>query len=884
MKAINTRLKKEHSSPPRLALRFFRWFCHPKLMKYIEGDLMELYEERVREKGKRNADWRFIFDVMLLFRPGIIRPAEGYQHVNQYGMFKSYFKIGWRNLLKNKGYSLINIGGLALGMTVAILIGLWIYDELTYNQYHKNYDRIAKLYRNHYDREGVLVTNPVHPTGLAALLQAEYSAYFDKVVLVRSRIEERVIALDDDQFTQRGYFMQPQGVDMFSLNIVKGDRHGLKDMNSILLSSSLARKIFGDKDPINQIVKMDAKWDLKVTGVYEDLPTNSDFNEASYFAPLDRFIDGWSNLSVWNNYNMNIYVQLQPGSDVSQVSSSIKEAMLSHVDEETRKTKPELFVLPMKEWHLFSQFKNGVAITSELMKFVWFFATIGTFVLLLACINFMNLSTARSEKRAKEVGIRKSIGSNRNQLIYQFFFESILVSLLSLTAAVVLVILLLPSFNSIADKNIVLSLTNPLVWLACIAFALITGLLAGSYPALYLSSFNPVKVLKGAFKAGRFASAPRRVLVVIQFTVSVSLMVATLIVYQQIQFAKSRPVGYSRQGLISLHTRSPELKGKYEALRNEMKKTGVVEEVAESNYAVNSNLGWNGGFDWKGKDQDIVDVSFNINEVTFEYGKTIGWDFLRGRDFSREFTSDRAGVVINESARRVMNLQNPVGEKLILNREGEERKEFTILGVITDVVKGSPYQPTDPCLYFITEEDEEWIYIRMKENVNPHEALPKMHEAFTQLITSAPFDYRFADEEYSARFRAEERIGTLSTVFSVLAIIISSSGLFGLASFVAEQRTKEIGIRKVMGASVPHVWRLLSSEFIVLVGISCALAIPLSWYFMSGWLQQYEYRTTISGYVFAVAGFGALMITLITVSIQAIKAAVANPVKSLRSE
>ncbi|HEY5825210.1 MAG TPA: ABC transporter permease, partial [Cyclobacteriaceae bacterium] len=688
-------------------------------MKYIEGDLMELYEERVKEKGKRKADIKFIIDVLLLFRPGIIGSGEKNYNLNKSDMFRHYFTIGWRNLLKNKGYSFINIGGLALGMTVAILIGLWIYDELSFNKYHSHYNDIVKVYRNH-DWHDERLTNPVHPTGLATVLKSDYSSHFEKVVLVRSRIEERVVALGADKFTQRGYFMQPEGVELFGLKMKVGTVNALNDMNSIVLSESLAKKIFGDKDPMNQVLSMDAKWDLKVTGVYEDLPKNSEFNEASYFAPLDRFIDGWSDLNVWNNYNMHIYAQLHPGSDPSSISTSIKEAMLPHIDEETKKSKPELLVVPMRDWHLFSEFKNGVPVTSERMKFLWFYSMIGVFVLLLACINFMNLSTARSEKRAKEVGIRKSIGSYHSQLVYQFFSESLLVSFLAFVIALALVIVLLPSFNSIADKNIVIPWTNPLLWIAGLSFSLLTGLLAGSYPALYLSSFNAVKVLKGTFKAGRFASAPRRSLVVVQFTVSISLIVATIIVYQQIEFAKNRPVGYSRQGLISLHSRSPEMKGKYEVLRNELKKTGVVEEMAESNYAVTSNLGWNGEFDWKGKEKDIVDPTFNINRVTFEYGKTIGWDFKTGRDFSKEFSTDRAGVVINETARKLMKLENPQGE-ILVRGQGEGRQEFTILGVIQDVVKGSPYEPTDPCLYFLTEQDEEWIYIRMKENVSTHE-------------------------------------------------------------------------------------------------------------------------------------------------------------------
>ena len=868
--------------PPHLPLRFFRWYCHPKLMKYIEGDLMELYQERKAKGGKLKADFRFIVDVLLLFRPSILRPTEGYKNLNNYDMFTSYFKIGWRNLLRNKGYSMINIGGLALGMTVAMLISLWIYDELSFNKYHQNFDSIGKVYRNSL-RQGDVDSNPVHPTGLGTLLKSEYSSHFKHVVLVRQRIEERVLTSGDNKFTQRGYFMQPEGAEMFSLKMIQGTRKGLVDMKSILLSESTAKKIFGDRDPMNQTITMDAKWDLNVTGVYEDLPKNSEFNEASYFAPLDLYLEGWGNLNVWDNFNMNIYVQLQSGGEAAKVSTVIKDAMLPHVDEERAKSKPELTIRPMSKWHLFSQFKNGVPVTSEKLKFIWFYGVIGAFVLLLACINFMNLSTARSEKRAKEVGIRKSIGSYRSQLIYQFFSESLLVALLSFTLSIIIIIMVLPGFNTITDKTISMPWMQPLFWLGAIAFTLLTGILAGSYPALYLSSFNPVKVLKGTFKAGRFSSLPRKVLVVVQFTVSISLIAGTIIVYQQIQFAKNRPVGYAREGLISLHSRSPELKGKYDVLRNELKKTGAMEEMAESNYSITSTLGWNGGFEWRSQQPDSKDLTFNINQVTPEYGKTIGWNFIEGRDFSRELASDRSGVVLNETAAKLMGLENPVGEILTMNRE-DQHKVFTILGVISDMVKGSPFDPIDPCLFFLTERDEEWIYIRLNPNLSTHEALPKIEAAFTQLIITAPFDYKFADEEYNAKFRSEERVGTLASIFSSLAILISCSGLFGLASFVAEQRTKEIGIRKVMGASVTNLWQMLSKDFVFLVVISCVIAVPMAYYFLGQWLQQYEYRTEISWWVFAITGFGAVIITLLTVSFQAIKAALMNPVKSLRSE
>ena len=795
-------------------------------------------------------------------------------------MYRSYFKIGWRNLLKNKGYSLINIGGLAAGMVVAMLIGLWIYDELSFNKYHQNYDTIGKIHRRE-NWGGELDVNTAHVTGLGTLLKTEYSAHFKNVVMVRARIEERVITFNEKKFTQSGYFMQPEGGSMFSLRMKYGRQDGLKDMKSILLSESLARKLFGDIDPVNQTVMMDAKWGLTVTGVYEDLPKNCEFDGATYFAPLDLYLDGWASLNAWENYHMIIYAQIHSEGDFDKVSSIIKDITLPHVNEEAAQTKPEIFIQPMRKWHLFSQFENGISVTSERMKFVWFNGIIGVFVLLLACINFMNLSTARSEKRAKEVGIRKSIGSQRSQLVQQFFGESLLVALLSFIAAILIAALVLPSFNNIADKDISIPWSNYRFWLAGIAFTLLTGLLAGSYPALYLSSFNPVKVLKGTFKAGRFASLPRRVLVVIQFTVSVSLIIGTVIVYQQIQFAKNRPVGYSRERLISLRPASPEYKGKYNALRNELKKTGVVEEIATSNYSITSTLGWNGGFAWQGKK---INPTFNTIFVSHEYGKTIGWEFLDGRDFSREFPSDLSGIVINESAAKIIGLEKPVGEFLTWSPGWRDGGNYKILGIVRDMVKGSPFEPTDPSIIFLSEGDMGNLYIRINPQVSAHTAIPKIEKVFNSLVSSAPFDYKFADEEYEAKFRAEERVGTLATIFSVLAILISCSGLFGLASFVAEQRTKEVGIRKVLGASIINLWGLLSKEFLLLVIVSCFVAIPFSYSFMIKWLEQYEYHTSIPWYVFAMTGAGALTITLLTVSFQAVKAAMANPVNSLKTE
>jgi putative ABC transport system permease protein len=873
-------MKNEKHYPPQLFLRFFRWFCRRDLQPSIEGDLMELYEKRREQGGKRRADLAFMKDVLLLLRPSMIRRQHQYQSFNQYGMLKNYFKIGWRNLWRNKGYSAINIGGLALGMTVAMLIGLWIQDEWTFNTYHGNYQRIAQVYRNGPGNNDKIETNGVMPTGLGTELGEKYDAQFSKVVLIRSRLEDRVLSVGDRKFSQNGYFMQPAGAEMFGLRMKAGIQNGLADLKSILLSESLARKIFGDADPINQLVTMDAKWELKVTGIYEDLPKNSTFAEASYFAPLDLFLEGWASLNVWDNYNMNLYVQLNEGQTFEGASAAIKDVIRTHAG---RSGPENIFLLPMVDWHLRAQFEDGKAVTSDRMKLIWLYCFIACFVLILACINFMNLSTARSEKRAKEVGIRKSIGSHRRQLVMQFFGESLLIASLALVMSLLLVTLTLPWFNQVADKAMAMPWTHYKFWLSTVGFALVTGLLAGSYPALYLSSFDPVRVLKGSFKAGRAASIPRRIMVVVQFTVSITLIIGTVAVYNQIQFTKNRPVGYTREGLVEIHLRSPEAMGRYTPLQNELKKTGTVLEIAEGSHSVNSQRGWNGGFTWQGRNNETTDLSFNINHVTYEYGKTLGWKFVEGRDFSRAFASDVSGLVINETAARLMGFEHATGE-VLMAPANNGMVPVTILGVISDVIKGSPYEPADPCMYFLSEADQSWLFIRIDPRVSTHEALPKIEAVFKALMPSVLFDYKFADEEYSAKFRAEERIGTLATVFSSLAIFISCCGLLGLVSFVAAQRTKEIGIRKVMGASVLNVWRLLSSEFLILVFISSSVAIPIASWLMTRWLKQFAYHTTPGWHIYALAALGALLITLLTVSIQTIKAANANPVRSLRSE
>lgn len=872
-------MNENNTIPPKIALRFFRWFCHPDYVEDIEGDLLERFDKRLQNNNKFHAQWKFIKDVFTLFRPGLIRPIEGTQKLNLYGMFKHDLLIGWRSLLKNKSYSLLNISGLAIGMTVAILVGLWIHDELSFNKNHENYKRIAQVMRNE-GTPGQIETNSAVPTGLGTLISAEYRNHFKRVAMVRARIENRVVSYGDEKFTQNGYFMQPEGAEMLSLEMLSGEITGLDDLAVIMLSESLAKKLFKEENPIGKIIKMDANWQLEVTGVYKDLPENSAFKEATYFAPLELFLYGWSGFNVWNNYNMYVFVELHEQANLADANSAIQKAMVSHVDGDEGL---ELFLMPMVDWHLFAEYENGIKITSERLKFVWFYGLIGIFILLLACINFMNLSTARASKRMKEIGIRKSMGAGRSRLTFQFLMEAFLLTGLSLILSLILVFIALPWFNSISGKEVVVLWNNLVFWGMIGCFTVFTALLSGSYPAFFLSAFDPIKSLKGIFKSSKYSGIPRKALVIFQFTISISLIIGTLIVNQQIDHARNRPTGYSKDRLITIRPRSPEYKDKYDVLRNEFLQTGVVEDMATSNYSVTSTLGWNGGFSWDGKAEDF-NPAFNTILVSTDYGNTLNWEFVDGRDFSKDIKSDMAGVIINESAAKIIGIENPVGIKIDFSEDWLGYNSFTVLGVVKDMVKGSPFQKTFPSMIFPSDRDLSWLFIKIKPDIALRDALPKIESAFESVISTEPFDFKFVDETYNRKFIEEERIGNTAGVLAGIAIAISCLGLFGLATYVAEQKTKEIGIRKVLGASIVQIWQLLSKEFITLVIISCIISIPIAWLFVKRWLVQYDYRIEINWLTFSVAGIAALFITLLTISFRTIRAANANPVESLRDE
>jgi len=793
-------------------------------------------------------------------------------------MLKNYFKTAVRNLFKNKASSLINIGGLATGMAVAMLIGLWIYDELSFDKSNKNYDRIAQVWQFvTFDKDKGKASYNVMPIPLAEELRSKYPDF--KYVSLSNHNSSLILTSGEKKFAESGNYVQPDFTEMISLKMLAGNHNGLKDINSIMLSKSLAENFFGSENPINKIIKINNKLNVKVTGVYEDFPDNNSFKDVFFLAPWDLYEtnNDWVKKAKneWDNNSFQIYAQLKDNADFKKVSAKIKDIRVKR--SEPPAYRPEFFLHPMSRWHLYLDFKNGVN-TGGLIQFVWLFAIIGIFVLLLACINFMNLSTARSEKRAKEVGIRKAIGSLRKQLIFQFFSESLLVVIIAFILSLLLAQLILPFFNGMAGKKMNILWSNPLFWIMGIGFSLLTGLIAGSYPALYLSSFQPVKVLKGTFKAGRLAAIPRKVLVVLQFTVSVTLIIGTIVVFRQVQYAKNLPVGYNRSGLIEINMNTPELIKHYDALRNSLLNTGAVYDVSQSSCSITGQNGGTTDISWKGKSPDMHPLVMS-NSISHEFGKVVGWHLSRGRDFSRDFATDSASIILTESAVNLMGFKKPLDE--FVKYHG---RDYKVIGVINNMIRESPFEPVKPTIFTVNYHNVSVINIKLTPQLGTSEALGKVENIFKKYNPASPFTYTFVDEEFAKKFGDEERIGKLSTFFAMLAIFISCLGLFGLASFVAEQRTKEIGVRKVLGASVLNVWGLLSKEFIMLVSISLIIAIPIAYYFMSNWLLNYEYRTALSWWIFLVAGVCAITITILTVSFQAIKAAIANPVKSLRSE
>ncbi|HTQ66875.1 MAG TPA: ABC transporter permease [Puia sp.] len=792
-------------------------------------------------------------------------------------MFKNYFKTACRILLRNKIYSFINIGGLAVGMSVAMLIGLWIYNELSANKHIKNYDSLYQVIM-HQSNNGEISTGWTTPFSLGDELKSKYSDF--KAVAMCDGGVRHSLQTGDKSVMRNGFFIGKDAVGMFSLNILYGSKNPLEDPYSIVLTDETANILFNTANAVGKIIKLDNATNLTVTAVVAKQPKSSSLAfdcllpwqlQESLYPDTKNYVGEWGNDS-WQTF-----VQLNSNANVESVNAKIKDVILNHFanDKIVQASKPQLELFPMSKWKLYADFENGKNVGGYI-KYVRLFGILGLVVLLIACINFMNLSTARSSKRAKEIGIRKVVGSLRKQLIGQFLSESMLITIIAFLLSLVIVFLTLPYFNNLTDKDMSLFIPNPFFWSFIIAFTLLTGLIAGSYPALYLSSFSSIKVLKGKINIGGGSALPRKVLVVVQFTSSVVLMIGTIIIYQQIKHGKDRPLGYDKNGLITVNY-SSEMNKSFAVLQSDLLNSGAVYSVCKSNSSATEIQGNQNGWEWKGSKP--TDKSVGINTIATEYNftKTMGIKLIAGRDFSKDYSSDSFAVMLNPAAVKLMQLKNPVGETIKWN--GQNR---TIVGVIPDLQMSSPFQSVSPMIIKFSTDWINDLIVRINPNISMSKAINTIKPIFEKY--DAQFDYQFADEAYAKKFNYEELVANLAAIITIIAIFISCLGLFGLASFMAEQRTKEIGVRRVLGASVNGIWQLLSKDFVVLVLIACSIAVPIAWYLMNDWLKDYEYKINIGIGVFALVIVASIIITLLTVSFQAIKAAIANPVKSLRTE
>lgn len=755
-------------------------------------------------------------------------------------------------------------------MICTILILLWVQDELAYDKFHINYHSIYKIKANR-DFNNQVFTDDNMVLPLAKTLQEKLPQIRKAVVTTHGG--SHVLAYGDAKLKKQGYTVSEQFFELFSWKFIKGNAaSALPDAYSIVLTKSTATALFGNTGPINKIIKVDNEYDAKVTAVVADVPGNStlqlDFVNAFNYSNdyLKRAMSNWQN-SSWD-----VYIQPNPGTNMTLLEKNITELKYQH-DPDDKKIST-YFAFPMNKWRLYSDFKDGKNV-GGMIEYVRLFTIIAMIILLIACVNFMNLSTARSEKRAKEVGVRKTLGSGKKQLVMQFFFESMTLAFIAFILAIGVVLLLLPSFNKLVDKHLFLDLSRPLFWIGALSIIALTGIIAGSYPALYLSSFNPVSVLKGTFLAGKSAALPRRMLVVAQFSISILLISATIIVYKQIQHVKNRDIGYNPNNLI-MTPATPDVNKNFVVIKQELLKTGMINAVTRTLSPI-TDIWWKSPSpDWDGKPAGTNIIIAGLT-TDVDFTKTIGIKMLKGKDFSG-LPVDSSSMLLNKAAVDAMGLKDPIGVQMRYGRT------YTVIGVTDNVVMESPFKPVDPMMVYFDPRGSNSVSIRVNQSVQPQKALQAIETVFKKFNPSVPFEYQFTDQEFGKKFLREELISKITNIFAGLAIFICCIGLAGLASFTIEKRIREIGIRKVLGATVQQLLMLISTEFLKLVLIAFLIAVPLAWWFMNGWLDKYTYHINISIWMFGVVGLIVLLLTLVVVSLNTLRAAVANPVKSLRTK
>lgn len=793
-------------------------------------------------------------------------------------MIGQYFKTTIRSLSKNKGYSFLNIFGLAVGIACAGLIFLWVENELGYDKSYKKKDRLYFV-RENQKYDAYTATFGSTPGVLGPAMQAEIPGVANTCRVYD--VDNILFTIGDKPMYTAGYYADASIFSMFTLPFVQGNpKTAFAQRYSLVITQKAVEKYFGNEtNVLGKTIRVDNKQDYVVTGVIQDIPKNSTI-KFEWVAPFEIIFDQSPWLHRWGNNSLSTFVELKPDAQVAAVDKILYDFI--------QKREPESIARPflwaMSQWHLYDDFENGRATGGGQIQYVRLFTTIAWIILLIACINFMNLATARSEKRAREVGVRKVLGAGREKLIVQFIGEALLLSAVAAVLAVLIMGLTLPAFNMLVQQELTLDLFKPVHITALVLITVICGLVAGSYPSFYLSSFNPVFVLKGIKLKTGSAVLIRKGLVILQFTVSIVLIVSTIIIYQQIQHVKNRNLGFNKNNLLEANAQG-DVAHYYPSMKQDLLNSGVVENVALTDHTTLYGGNNTGGLTWQGK-APKAQILISTRDVTPEYIQTSGIKLLAGRDFvSTDSTNGKKlNVIITQSLEKLMGQGSAVGKEIWYDGDTSGTKA-TVVGVVNDYVYGDMYGKPDPVMFQCTApERTNEMYIRLKAGQPVEQALAKIEAVFKKDNAAYPFVYRFVDDQFNQMFLSEMLIGKLSRVFSLLAILISCLGLFGLAAYTAERRTKEIGVRKVLGASVTGIATLLSKDFLKLVGTACLIAFPIGWWAMNNWLQNYKYRIEINWWIFLMAGVAAILIAVITISFQSVKAATANPVKSLRTE
>jgi putative ABC transport system permease protein len=860
--------------PPKLFLRFFRWYCHPKLVDHIEGDLLEDYGDRLKKSGKRKADIRFIIDVFLLFRPGIIRPTEGYRNLNTYGMYKSYFVIGWRNLVRNKTFSFINICGLALGMACSLIIMLWVLDEKGMDAFHENNDNLFVVFHRDY-HDGIIGGGYANP----GLLAEETKEIYPEVKLATSLSLAQLNAFEANNKTlkETGSFASPEFFSVFSFPLLAGTKESaLKTTSDIAISRKMAQDFFGSVEAAyGKSLQYQNRKDLRISAVFEDLPSNTSM-KFDCLLNWQTFLDENDWAKNWGNNCALTYVVLHPDTDVSSFENKLQDFFDRHEEAQSETYKVKLGLQKYSEQYLNSQMENGEFVGGRI-QYINLFSIIAVFIVLIACINSMNLTTAYSLKRSKEIGVKKVVGAFKSALVNQFIGEAILTTLLAFVAGLIIVVSILPVFNSITQKHIQIPIGQPYFWLSIGTAAILIGCISGSYPAFYQSAFSPIKALRGVLRFGSSALWFRRGLVVFQFVLSIMLITGTIVVSKQVAYVQAANLGYDRENLIYIPLEG-DLGAKYKVFKDLSRDINGVKMISRATEKPTRINNGTGGVEWEGKGPNSF-LEFTQVAVGYDFIKTMGMEMEKGRDLSPEFKSDSAGYIVNQEALKLINYDDPIGKPLTLwDTRG------SIVGVVKDFHFNSLHTNIGPLLLRLGEEARGgWAIIRIEAG-KTKEALAGLEKINKELNPKFPFTYQFSDEEYQKLYANEQVVSKLSNAFAFLAIVISCLGLLGLTMFTTEKRTKEIGIRKILGAPMVSLFNLLSKELFMLILIAFVLASPLAWYVMNDWLQAYAYKIEITIWIFIFAGMLTVLIALVTIGFQTMKALLINPVKSLRSE